>query len=312
MKGVQTVDEIILANKTRDDIDKRVLRVLNELGNHEPPIRHEMIRELLKLDLGFFQKDDPGVLAELWSRLKRGTKQVVQRPGLLIDMLTNMSLRAAYLPDEKRIYIDNSLHPLKKRWGETHECIHGLLPWHKDYMLGDNQHTLTQSCRERLEAEANYGTGRLLFAGDIFKQELLDLPYSIKTTSSLSKRYGNSLTSTLWRVIDSTEHIPLFGYICPNHNPDGKYVTGNGDSDIHFIKSLQFREIFTDVQGKHIEKMLSSYVRKNSKYIAGNSEEILYDVNGDAHLFHLETINNRYCYLTLGVWIRKMGLAVSF
>ena len=187
------MNEPILSKSTIKDIDRRVSRILKELGNPTPPISHEMVRELIRLDRTYFEKDDPGILNELWSRLKRGTKQIIQRPALVKEMLESMSLRAAYIPDARRIYIDNELHPLQKRWGETHECIHSILPWHSSYMLGDNRYTLTQSCREKLEAEANYGTGRLLFAGDYFNKEISDLSCSLNSVKEISKSYGNSL-----------------------------------------------------------------------------------------------------------------------
>lgn len=302
--------EVVLSEGTKNDIDKRMARILVELGNPEPPISHEMISDLLSLDKKYFQKDDPGMLDELWSRLKRGTKQIVQRKGLLLDMLKTMSLRAAYLPDTKRIYIDNGLHPFKKRWGETHECVHGVLPWHKDYMLGDDRHTLTPSCREKLEAEANYGTGRLLFAGDRFKKEIMDTKYSLKTISQLSKAYGNSLTSTLWRLVESTDGQAICAYICPSDRRTGKYISN--ESDTHFVRSPRFISQFSNIMPSNIDLLVRSYINKNARYFAGESHQILYDDNGQSYLFHFESINNGYSYLTLGLLSCPLGVAVSF
>jgi hypothetical protein len=181
--------------------------------------------------------------------------------------------------------IDNDIHPLKKRWGETHECVHGILPWHKDYLLGDNRYTLTESCREKIEAEANYGTGRLLFSGNRFCEQINDLPCSLKTVKSLSKEYENSLTSTLWRLVSSTEKIPVCAYICPNHSPDGRYVIGNGDSDIHFVRSPMFISKFNNIQSESIGSIIRSYVKMHARYNAGKTTKILCDANGARHLF---------------------------
>lgn len=43
----------VLSEKTAQDIDKRVERVLRGLGHSEPPLRLEDVRELLRLDLNF-------------------------------------------------------------------------------------------------------------------------------------------------------------------------------------------------------------------------------------------------------------------
>ena len=299
MKGDCIMSKLLLSQSTMQDIEKRVDRVLKEIGNPAPPIPHVMIREALRLDMAYFQKDDPGIISEVWSRLKRGTKQILQRPSILKDMIESRSLRAAYSPDIKRIYVDGELHPFKKRWGETHECVHGLLPWHQNYMMGDDKHTLTQVCREKLEAEANYGTGRLLFAGNRFTEELADLPCSIRTAADLSKSYKNSLTSTLWWIVESSDDMPVLAYICPNHSPDGLYATPGAESDTHFVKSALFSAQFSNIQDGEVNKILNSYVRPNARYFAGEKAEILRDVNGNPHVFHFETINNRYSYLTL-------------
>ena len=293
------MSEVSLSPQTKSDIDKRVLRILEELGNPSPPIQHEMIRELLKLDLHYFKQDDPGIISEVISRLKRMGKQIMLRPSLLWDMIRDKSLRAAYIPDVKRIYVDEELHHLKKRWGETHECVHDLLPWHREYLLGDNDHTLTQTCRDILEAEANYGTGRLLFAGNRFNQELADLPCSRETISKMSKTYKNSLTSTLWRIVESINTFPVFGYICPNDSYGANDVTISLDSDIHLVKSPIFEKLFFQNE-QQIDRIVRKHLRKYAKYYAGEGEEYLSDINGTEHLFRFEIINNRYCYLTLG------------
>ena len=307
------VAEQILSDSTKVDIDKRVTRILNDLGNPAPPINHELVRELIKLDREYFQKDDPTILSELWSRLKRGTKQLIQRPSLLADMLRDMSLRAAYVPDAKRIYIDGSLHPMKKRWGETHECIHGILPWHKDYMLGDTKHTLSQQCREKLEAEANYGTGRLLFLGDKFNQKIADLPCSLKTVSLLKKIYGNSLTSTLWRIVESTNSVPVCAYISPNNNSNCVLSDNIVGSDVHFVRSPLFVEKFYNISESHVKNIINTYINHGARYNTGNTECLMEDANGDAYEFYFETINNTYAYLTLCVGRRhRSGLVVNF
>jgi hypothetical protein len=161
----------LIKEKTAQDIDARIERVLRGLGNPEPPLHLEQVRELLKLDRAFFRADDPGIVREAVSRIRVATIQVFQRPMLLAEAIRKFSLQALYAPDSRRILLDGSL-PLKKhRWSEAHEVVHSLIPWHDDVMHGDNRHTLTAACHEQAEAEANYGAGRLLFLRDRFVEE---------------------------------------------------------------------------------------------------------------------------------------------
>jgi len=292
------MSKLLLSRSTVLDIDKRIARVLNEIGNPQPPVPHELIREVLRLDMEYFQKDDPGIFSEVWSRLKRSTKQIIQRPSLLKEILEQRSLKAAYLPDAKRIYVSEDLPPIKKRWGETHECVHGLLPWHKNYMLGDDSHTLTQACIDKLEAEANYGTGRFLFAGSRFAEELADLPQNISTAVSLSKAYKNSIESTLWRIVESSDEEPNFAYIRPVMP-----VTGADPSEVKFIKSEKFSKQFSNITSIEIQEIVDSYINLRRRFYVGDTERMLADVNGDAHCFHFETINNSYSFLTLATVI---------
>jgi hypothetical protein len=220
----------LIKDKTAHDVDERVERVLRGLGNPEPPLRLEDVRELLKLDRKFYTADDPGLLLETVSRIRVATIQVYQRPMLLLDAIKKLSLQALYVPDRRRILLDANVPVLKHRWNEAHEVIHSLLPWHEDVMHGDNRHTLLPVCEEQAEAEANYGAGRMLFLRDRFGAQALDLPLNIASLQALKKDFGNTLSSTLWRFVETAGiQRPLVGMItcrqvdanapCPRRRP---------------------------------------------------------------------------------------------
>ena len=128
----------VLSKKTVQDIDERVERILRGLGNPEPPLQLNDVRELLKLDRQFYTTDDPGILQETVSKIRIAGIQVYKRPTLLVDAIRKTSLQALYLPDQRRILLDKSLPKLKHRWNEGHEIGHSLIPWHEAIMLGDN------------------------------------------------------------------------------------------------------------------------------------------------------------------------------
>lgn len=157
------MNNIFLDQRTVRDIDKVVDRVHQNLDYTDGAIELREVRELLRLDLKYYRLDDPGLVDEVIHKLKVGAKQVIARPSLLMEAVRTFDLSALFVPDRKRILVDVSVPDLKKRWYETHEIAHSLIPWHADYTLGDDRSTLSQGCHDRIEAEANYGGGRLLF-----------------------------------------------------------------------------------------------------------------------------------------------------
>jgi len=69
------------------DIDKQVNKILRGLGNPSPPLRLADVRELLRLDLGYYSATDTGLLRETVSRLMVAGKQVLARPSILWDAI---------------------------------------------------------------------------------------------------------------------------------------------------------------------------------------------------------------------------------
>src|SRR5690606_1827481 len=103
-------------------------------------------------------KTNTGALREFVSRVQVGLKQFALRPTLLIDVVSGAGLKGLYLPDRRRILIDEAIPDLKKRHVEAHEITHSITPHHAPYLFGDDRETLRTSCHEKLEAEANFGS----------------------------------------------------------------------------------------------------------------------------------------------------------
>jgi hypothetical protein len=113
---------VVLQPRVRQDIQIRTDKILRELGNPEPPLNLDNVRELLRLDRGYFTGDTDGLLQAVVSKLKRGGKQIIERPMLLFDAIRKFDLRARYLPDRKHILIDDSIPQPKHRWLEAHHA----------------------------------------------------------------------------------------------------------------------------------------------------------------------------------------------
>ena len=302
----------LIKEKAAQDIDGRVERVLRGLGNPEPPLRLEEVRDLLRLDRVFYTADDPGLIREVVSRIRVATIQVFERPMLIVEAIRKLSLQALYLPDRKRILLDGSLPQKKHRWSEAHEVVHSLIPWHDDVMHGDNRQTLSLDCNAQVEAEANYGAGRLLFLRDRFGLQAKDLPLTIASVQSLHGDFGNTISSTLWRFVEVVGfQRPLVGMItCHPHKSRRTHNFNQTNACRHCIQSPGFAARFSRVTERDLFNAISSYCGAQKGGPLGIAELLLTDDNGDEHMFRFETFFIRYKgsvpgeALTLGVYMR--------
>lgn len=292
---------LLLDLRTARDIDSRVERLHRDLGYQGGKVKLEDVRAVLKLDIGYYRANDPGLMSEVIHKLRVGAKQVVRRPGLLMDAIRKFDLKALFIPDRKQILLDADLPDLKKRWSEGHEVLHSVIPWHNEYMLGDTAMTLTPSCHEQIEAEANYGTGRLLFPRDDFLSLAQTRPLDLASIKKIAEYFGNTITSTLWRCVEQAEG-PCLGLIGehPHYPREGKQPIE------HLIQSPAFASQFGGFNESDAVVMLRRYCEFRRTGPIGNAEVLITDSNGDAHVFLAESFNNRYRTLTLAQYLRPM------
>ncbi|MBF0333004.1 MAG: ImmA/IrrE family metallo-endopeptidase [Alphaproteobacteria bacterium] len=305
---------IIISNRTARDIDEQVAKVLKGLGDPEPPLDLRLVRELLRLDKQYYSSSASGPLAEKISRLKVAGKQVIERPTLLFEAIRKLDLKALYLPDRKRILLDKNLPALKHRWNEAHEIGHSIIEWHADSMLGDDQHTLRPECQERVEAEANYAAGQMLFLQERFSSDARDVTPSIASVLSLKERFGNTITTTMWRFIERSNELPMVGMISGHPSPACRKPDFNPLAPCRYlIRSPAFAARFSSLEELPLFQAISSYCSAQRRGYLGKSQIVLTDDNGDRHLFNFETFFNTYEALTLGVYrcVDKSGIYIA-
>jgi hypothetical protein len=291
-----------LSDSTAKDIDRQVTKVIKGLGNPKPPIRLEEVQELLKLDRQFYTGTQDGVFRETFSRIKVGTLQILQRPELLADAFKKLSLKALYLPDKKRILIDSELPEAKVRWVTAHEITHELcIEWHEDILFGDSDTTISEACHEQIEHEANYGAGRLLTLQDRFVDEVKGhQELTLQKVHDLAKLFGNTWTSTLWRVVEVLD-IPAFAVIGnhPNHKVEGDRIR-------YFVRSRPFENQFGNVDEQQVLALMKGYCSWKKKGPLGTSDTIIVkNSRGEDYVFHMETFATIYGVLTLGRMLGK-------
>jgi len=290
----------LLGQHEISDIDQAASKILKALGYPEPPVSLDDVRLLLKLDRKYFSSDDDSHFREFVSRITVAGRQIALRPSILIDVIKKASLTALYLPDTRRILIDQNTPKLKHRWSEAHEIGHSIIPWHENYLFGDNEHSLSVECHEQLEAEANYAAGRLLFCGNRFLEEGNDYEPTISSIRQLTKIYGNTLTSTLWRFVEETHQNNLLVGIVSDHP---RRLRTNHDPEEpcrHLIKSNGFLQNFPHFSEKQAFQIISKYCRPQAGGPLGGTELELTNENGECIPFRFESFSNTHYVLTIG------------
>ena len=304
---------IILKEHVRTRVDARIERILRELGNPPPPVNLADVRELLKLSLSYFSGEDDDLWQRTFHRLRIARKQILERPMLLFDAIKQFRLRAIYLPDRRRVLLDDNVPLPKHRWLEAHEFSHDILPWHRALLFGDDEVTVTPACHVRIEAEANFAAGQLLFLRDRFVEEVRSSPITFAAVKTISGIYKNTLTTTLWRVIErATGEVPFFGVV------SGHPHTSRRPTDFdptrpckHFVQSPSFAERFSCVGETDVFYGIARHCGMQRGGPLGAGELLLADDNGDEHVFTFETFYNGHEALTLGRHARKVAVAVS-
>lgn len=302
----------LLRRRTLERIDERVERLLNRVGNPDPPLKLELVRDALDLDLAYFRKDDPSVIDDVISMLRVAGKQIIRRPSLFADVVRKFDLHAFYLPDGKRILLDKDLHVLKFRWAEAHEIGHSLLPWHEGAMLGDDKHTLRPSCHEQIEAEANFAAARLLFLRGRFAAEARDWPPSLEAVKALKPRFGNTYTTTFWRCVEVWGvSTPIVGLVTGHPHPAKRDDDFNPTAPCtHFVQSPAFASGFGKCDETELFNSVADYCSRARGGPLGSAELVLHDDNDDPHVFEFETAKWGHA-LTLGVYRRPHKTSIA-
>jgi hypothetical protein len=173
-------------------------------------------------------------------------------------------------------------------------------------MLGDTKATLTPGCHEQIEAEANFGTGRLLFPFQEFERHYRSSAPSLRRIKEIAEHFGNTITSTLWRCVEVDDQ-PCFGVIGAHpRRPSGDKAVVE-----HLIRSPTFVQAFGSFSEADAVSLLSSYCGFQRAGPLGQSEILVRDDSGREHVFIAETFCVVHHALTLARYIRERPLTVA-
>ena len=293
------------------DIRAHVSRVLRDMGNPEPPLDLEAVTDQLKLDFRYYSKTDLSLFDEFAHRVKVAGRLVIREPGRILDVVRKAKLNALWLPDGRRILMDDEVPTPKQRHIHAHEIIHSIAPWHKTFLLGDNEITLDPMCQAIIEAEANYGAGQLLFLLERFAEDVRDCELSWKNLQMLKNRYRNTLTTTLWHAVEERDpDRPVLGLI--GRHPRYAVIGGASGANVrYFIRSRGFRKFFPHITADDVYGIVRRYVGFQKRGPCGQGEYTLVDANGDRWEFAFESFCNSYDLLTFGTVSKRMPVIVG-
>jgi hypothetical protein len=296
-----------VGEKEKHDIRAQVARILRDLGDPEPPLRLSDVRKLLSLDLRYYSSSDPGLVTELTHRFKLFARKSLSDVGKhLLTALTKSRLCSFWVPDDSRILMDKTVPERKQRWIEAHEILHSIIPWHRYFLLGDNEQTLDPACRATLELEANYGAGRLLSLQDRLASEARELDFTFKSIKAIAGRYNNSIASTFWRVVEDRDPTqPVFGVISvhPRHQDIGAHE--GPDPWRYYIRSEAFRNQFATTEPVTVYELIKKHASSRRTGPVFTAQNVLADVNGQEWIFQLESFSTGHALLTCGYPVRK-------
>jgi len=111
-------------------------------------------------------------------------------------------LRAALSVNDRVVVTHSELGAKRHRWSVFHEIAHFVLPEHLEKIFLDTDKTLSLWTKSRLEREANGLAAELMFQGNRFTEQSLDLPLSCRTVLDLAPQFDASYESAMRRYVE--------------------------------------------------------------------------------------------------------------
>ncbi len=307
------MEQIFVGEIEKRKIRAQVDRILRDIGRTEPPLDLADVRALLSLDLQYYSSTDRGLITELTHRFTiLAKKQLPNLGNHLLAALAKSRLCAFWVPESSQILIDSDVPKPKHRWIQAHEITHSVTSWHKSFLFGDNSRTLDPACHAVLEAEANYGAGRLLFLQDQFSLDARSLPLSFTSIIQLAKRYNNSIVSTFWRAVEERDPgQSVFGIISihPQHPEVGEH-----DGPMpwrYFIRSSAFITQFASISADEVYAVVTQKATYRRTGPVLSVDIVFTDVTGSDWEFCIQSHSTGHALLTLGYLVKRRAVVVA-
>ena len=127
--------------------------------------------------------------------------------GDLVDKALNMILGSVRF-DSRDVYLKPDMYELRKRFVQTHEIGHEMLPWHRElYAFLDDKTRIRDDINDRYEREANQAAIEILAQGDRLRRQADDSPITFPLVEQLGDLYGISKQATARRIVEESRQV---------------------------------------------------------------------------------------------------------
>lgn len=94
----------------------------------------------------------------------------------------------------------------QRRFKQTHEVAHDILPWQDEVAYADDNRTLSWTTHLRFEQEANQGGAELLFQRELFQDMAADYKIGFPAVVELADQFGASYHASFRRYVETHRH----------------------------------------------------------------------------------------------------------
>ena len=183
--------------------------------------------------------------------------------------------------EERALFIRAGQSPARRRFTEAHETAHLLCPWHAAALRVDTAAELSPLAAG-LEAEANYGAGRLIFQGYRFAREAAAHERSLRTPFALAGVYGASRHAAAYHYAE-THGDPVALVVA------GRWPDASGRLPVwRTVASASFSGAVPPLDA-------SGHLGEAIEAARSTNEPVATTVGG----LRAEVANNRHCHLVL-------------
>lgn len=273
-----------VALETKSAIKKianEVLESTNSFGVFPTPL--DRILEVNRIELvalNHFEEEKRRLLRSSSSRIISVDKD-------LVSAISNSS---------QLIYVKSDLHPIKIPFVKSHSLAHSKLDWHRATfdLLEDNKEQLSPEAIDKLEQEANFFAAEIVFQGTHFNEMSLGDPLGLKAPVKLSKEFGASMYSSMWRYVEYNPHpCALFVYNQPQLEPTSGFTVATRRRTI-------CSESYIDIFGFGEEANLTSQTAIGKEILDNRKTDYfqiqmrIEDVNGDLRIVNCEVFDQGF------------------
>jgi IrrE N-terminal-like domain len=183
------------------------------------------------------------------------------------------------------IYLDQTLHEVKKRFVRLHESAHGFMPWQRPMyaVVEDCDKALDPETADLFDREANVFASEVLFNLDTFRDMAEGKSFGVWTPVGLAKTFNASIYASMRQYVSKNHRICAVVVL---NMPE--LIEGDGFRATlrRPIQSTSFTETFGDNMWKAYytpDDDIGALIPQGKRKSSGKRTLVLVDRNGDRH-----------------------------